>query len=172
MKILMSFLLIALLAGCASFDKTQCNNKKLHTKGLEQAKAGKTNKAFMSFAQKCQEQGITIQTDKYQQGFNQGLKEFCTKKSAFKYGLSGQTNNGICPNSDRFSKYYDKGFAIYKIKNDIENKDLMIIDIQKKINLIKTTATERKDFEKQIKNLKREKFELETKLNLISKKAP
>ena len=170
MKILISLPLLFALVGCAGFDKSSCDNKKLHAKGLEQAKSGKTDAAFKDLALKCQEQGITMDTKEYQRGFKQGLKEFCTKKSAFKYGLDGQTNNGTCPNKNQFSKFYDKGFAIHKVKKDIEAKDLSIIELQKKMNLIKTTAVERKGFEKQIKTLKREKFELETKLNLISKK--
>lgn len=70
-----------------------------HKQGLQAALNGKhLDDARETFEKQCyHENKVKPDEEKMKQGYDQGLKQFCTPENAYRLGSSGRSYASICP---------------------------------------------------------------------------
>lgn len=86
-----------LLGGCATMDKTECQNADWQTIGLEDGAAGRQLSYVGNHRRACAEYGVKPNLDAYRAGHAQGARQFCTPTNGFRQGRAGRNYSGICP---------------------------------------------------------------------------
>src|SRR5215510_6314044 len=71
-------LLVTLVAGCASMDRTQCTSANWYAIGLEDGARGQPLERLGAHRRACAEHAVAPDAERYVAGRNDGLKSFCT----------------------------------------------------------------------------------------------
>ena len=136
-----------LLMGCATYSKSQCESFDWREKGQETALRGnKISVGADHFRNTCEkDHGIKTDSALFLAGYQQGLKQFCTKAYGEEHGARGGTYMQICPKSmeaDFLSGYqpaklgYVSGRLeeleneITSLRSEIDQKNSQISDLE------------------------------------------
>lgn len=111
------FLLCVLfITGCASLSEDECKKGDWEGLGFKDAMKGYTEGRTDSYQKACSEYGISVDQAKYDKGFQNGLKKFCTFNKGLELGLAGRENHLPCEKiSSDFKVAYQKGYAEFII---------------------------------------------------------
>jgi hypothetical protein len=102
MNSLKSIALIAaagMLVGCshATLDRDECLRGDWYQVGLQDGLNGKTQGELNLHKTACAEYGINPDVQKYSEGRDKGLADYCKLENAVTTGLNGQLYQGVCP---------------------------------------------------------------------------
>jgi Protein of unknown function (DUF2799) len=160
------FALVAVLAGCASMDRTQCVSANWYAIGLEDGARGQPLERLGTHRRACAEHGVSPDAERYVAGRNEGLRSFCTYERGFAEGRSGHGNAGVCPATlaAGFQSGYQHGRELWDLNRQLG-------DVQKQIARSKAALKEgipnprqRASEVERLEDLARESSELETKI--------
>ncbi|UPQ87534.1 DUF2799 domain-containing protein [Vibrio sinaloensis] len=104
--------LAALLAACTSSPQQLANEGDWYQIGYQDGIVGhtpRTSKALASL-------GSAKQSD-YDQGYLEGIGEYCNPDFAYQMGLSGQYYQGVCEGTDEAQKFrmeWQRGWSEYQ----------------------------------------------------------
>ncbi|HHX8274476.1 TPA: DUF2799 domain-containing protein [Vibrio diabolicus] len=93
-------LALALLAGCAATMEDLAKSGDWHQIGYQDGVAGHTSRTMSEL----RELGSVKQSD-YDQGYLEGLREYCNPAFAYQMGLSGQYYEGVCEGTEQAQKF-------------------------------------------------------------------
>lgn len=115
MKILL-IILLTFLSSCASLTQEDCTNTSWAQKGELDGSKGESLSIFSKYQQQCHEHGVAISKAAYTQGYNIGLRKFCTYKSGYEQGLEGSDPLTECDQiSSSFTKGHEEGFKEFRM---------------------------------------------------------
>lgn len=131
-----TWLLLALLAGCASLDKDECRTADWYAIGLEDGARGRTLERLGDHRRACAEHGVTPHTERYLSGRQEGLKSFCTYERGYSQGRAGQGYAGACPKeiAGSFLAGYQRGRELHELNRRLD-------EARKEIARIKAAIT-------------------------------
>lgn len=131
-----AWVVAVLLAGCASLDKNECRTADWYAIGLEDGARGRTVERLGDHRRACAEHGVTLQTDRYLAGRNEGLKSFCTFERGYSQGRAGQAYSGACPKeiAGAFVSGYQRGRELHELNRRLD-------ETQREIARIKAALT-------------------------------
>ena len=96
-----TFILLALgvpvMTGCATMSKSECNTADWRTIGYEDGSAGYSAERMAQHRKACADHGVRLALDDYQDGRQQGLREYCQPQNAYRVGAYGGNYRGVCP---------------------------------------------------------------------------
>lgn len=116
------------LAACATMTAEQCVAADWKSVGYEDAMKGRAANHLTQHVSACADHSIVADKAAYTAGHTEGARAFCTPDNGFKLGLSGGTNQNICPDdlTNAFSITYEAGRglntrkrAVATAKNDL-----------------------------------------------------
>jgi len=129
MRILSSKLLAAIgliaciagLAGCSSMSASECLATDWQTVGYEDGVVGYSGNRIGHYRKACGEHGIAPDLTAYQQGREQGLREFCKPLNGFRVGARGKGYDGVCPAEldEAFLDAYQSGRQLYTMRSRV-----------------------------------------------------
>lgn len=99
--IYVGWLLVAgyLVGGCASLNESECRSADWRTIGYEDGALGESAARIGKHRQACASHGIAPNLAAYQQGREEGLRQFCRPQNGFRLGEQGVPYRGICPHT-------------------------------------------------------------------------
>lgn len=109
-------LLFLVLCSCQSTAFKKCKNLNWRDFGRASASLGlNKNLTFLKQDKSCQNYKVPSDRLAYEEGYQDGLKFYCSTKSGFDSGKNGINYEGICPKHKEFVffKGYYKGRIIY-----------------------------------------------------------
>ncbi len=112
--------LLGLLAsGCAStnsMDKDECRVADWRAIGYEDGASGKAASHIGERREACAKHGVTPNFAAYQQGRDEGLREYCTPDSGYRLGRKGRQLAAVCPSELQgdFRDAYKSGREIHQ----------------------------------------------------------
>src|SRR5262245_18525261 len=108
----------ALIQGCASIGRDECQVADWRTVGLEDGAQGAPPDAIGRYRRACAEHGITPDLDAYMQGRSEGLQSYCTPGNGFNVGSQGYDYAGVCPPEveREFLDAYSSGHKLYELE--------------------------------------------------------
>ncbi len=144
MRLMGLLLLAVLINGCATLGKDECLTANWEaigyedgTRGLEASRIGKHRSA-------CARHGVTPDLERYTQGREQGLEEYCKSSVGYNVGVRGGRYMNVCPayNERDFLAGYRYGQDIYKtqsqlrsLKNKLKSQETQRDEIIQEIEL-------------------------------------
>jgi len=90
-------LLHAAIMGCASLDKSQCEQGDWYALGHQDGNHGKQASRITKHQSACIEYSIKIDQVEYMRGWNDGILSYCTVATGFSLGRQGLKYNYVCP---------------------------------------------------------------------------
>lgn len=88
---------LTLLSGCATLSKQQCLTGNWQSIGFEDGAAGRSSDFFDNHNQACSNLGVVANYSLWEQGRQQGLKQYCSETNAYQTGRNGSRMASVCP---------------------------------------------------------------------------
>jgi len=128
-----------LFVGCASLNKAECQNADWRIIGYEDGSSGHAGSRIGSHRKACAKHNVSPDVMTYNQGREDGLKEFCRPQRGYQVGLRGKRYNGVCAGKGegQFLKAYNYGKKIYAVKSTIRNKQREIRSKEQELEKMK-----------------------------------
>lgn len=180
---ILTALLIASLSGCASMSADECVMSDWSAVGYEDGARGYTSERFGQHRKACAKHGVSADFQAYQQGRNQGLREFCQPGRGFDVGVNGGRYHGVCPVEleGEFVEAYDAGYKLYSLRaavnsansaiyakeSELKYSEDRIVAIGIELIAEKTTTEQRIALLAEMKELSERKGELESEIEYL-----
>lgn len=118
-RLLLLFLVPALLAGCESLSPAECATANWRQLGQQDGSRGRPDRAA-AYHESCQKAGIGIDLASYRAGRGEGLQSYCQLGNAINEGLAGRSYEGVCPGpaESYFRALHD---AAYQVQGNRQN---------------------------------------------------
>ncbi|MCB0363905.1 MAG: DUF2799 domain-containing protein [Bdellovibrionaceae bacterium] len=171
-KFVMSAAAIAVLAGCSTLSKEQCEMGDWHEIGRMDGSKGYEMARFQQHVKACGEYGVTPSREVYTKGRDVGLTTYCTPENGMTVGRNGSAYKNVCPaNLERlFLKKYKIGKEMYDIDSQIKQIDYDIESIDGQFDNAKLSSSDRSRLRSDQRRLEREKDRLQKRLTMIEMK--
>ena len=115
----------ALLTGCASRSLTehQCAAGDWYSIGERDGFAGSNSSRVLDHQNACGRFGIVPDTAAYRQGWDTGIRRYCTADNGYQQGVSGRGYGGSCPAEldPNFRAAWEDGRALYLARTAVNN---------------------------------------------------
>ena len=137
-RALAALLALALLAGCASLNKSQCERGDWYAVGVRDGSNGRLPTYFEQHVKACSKYGITPQPEPWKKGREEGLKLYCTPSNAYQIGRRGAYPSPVCTPAQAADmawpnkvarKYYEIGQEIDRLESRIREIDASLADL-------------------------------------------
>ena len=117
--------LLALLSACTTMSVEECKVARWGEVGLRDGLAGQPLSKLNDLAKDCAEAKVTVDTNAYLQGRDQGLVTYCRPDNAVKLGLEGKSYQGACPASidGDFRRRFGVGREVYDSREQVRSLD-------------------------------------------------
>lgn len=122
-----------ILSGCASLSKTECQVADWYAIGYKDGKNGMGLDYILQHNKACSRVQITPDKTLWEQGRQQGLKQYCIVERAYAQGSQNQNFNYLlCPAEQQFAlrQHHQRGKEVYLALNQIE-KDKKQLELYK-----------------------------------------
>lgn len=110
-----------LLSGCATMNEDECRSADWYSVGFEDGAHGRPINYIGNHREACAEYGIRPQADRYQDGWNKGIRRYCTPRNGYQAGMRGHSRGAQCP-ADlawEFNAAYQYGHRIYLLNREL-----------------------------------------------------
>lgn len=116
---------LLLLAGCATMNEDECRSADWYSVGFEDGAHGRSINYIGNHREACAEYGISPQADRYQDGWNQGIRRYCTPRNGYQAGMRGHSRSAQCPSdlARDFDIAYQYGHRIYLLNRELSDID-------------------------------------------------
>ena len=133
----------ALLIGCASLDEDECRVADWRTIGYEDGASGKSASRIGEHREACAEYGIRPNMAAYQQGRDEGLREYCRAENGYRLGRSGSGYPALCPADLElaFRESYDAGRLIYRATATVRSTQSKLQRKERELASVRSSLT-------------------------------
>lgn len=115
---------ITTLASCGTMSKEECRVADWGVVGDTDGAAGYNPQSrFADHVKSCSKSGATPNQTQWYQGYQTGIKRFCTPLSGASHGESGGAYNNVCPPEMEpgFVRGYSLGKRVYDLRSRIDS---------------------------------------------------
>ncbi len=166
-------MILLLVSGCASISKEECKTGDWNGIGFKDGSAGKKIARIQGYIEECGKHGATVDRAAYEKGRNEGLKTYCSKDNGFRVGKDGSAMFDECPAAMRptFMKAWSMGNKIYELNKQLKNIESEMEGFEKRLDDPATTAIDKSTLRSRIRELQRNRDELNrdiTKAELVA----
>lgn len=171
---LLPLALCAWLAACETMTEDQCRRADWTDRGRRDGAAGETESYIEAHRKACAKAGVTPDLARWRQGWFDGVRGYCTPRSAWSVGLRDGSYQGVCRpfgNEDEFLRWHQAGREVYKLRND---RDRNAREINRKEEALKkaTKEEDRKALRDDIRQLDREQQRIRRTIDSLEALAP
>ena len=131
-------LLLLAAGGCATLNESECRNADWRMIGMEDGVNGKLKSYIGKHRTACAKHDITPDIVAYQQGYSEGLKQYCTEMKGFELGKKGAGYHGVCPPESEklFLVGYHFGLKFHAANHTIKKCSSVIHSKRKQVEKI------------------------------------
>ena len=151
-------LIAAALAGCETMSKKQCLSADWFQVGYQAGRDGRERAHIEDIAESCAKVNVTPDRRRYFDGWEQGLREYCTPENGFYLGRNGTRVRSVCPpaTAGRFEDAYRRGYRIFEARQYVDQLEDRRRNLE---NLLEKANTDEK-----LKRIRDELAELDIRL--------
>jgi len=130
-----------ILSGCASMSADECLTADWYGIGYEDGSRGYTADQLGNRRQACAKHGVTPDFAVYQDGREEGLKEFCQPQRGFNLGASGGRYSGVCPAhlEPNFLDAFRTGSQLHALRANVNSANYAISAKEAELENIRDT---------------------------------
>ena len=127
-RLAFGFVTVFLLAGCASMSESQCKVADWGRVGHADGASGTSEELLANYTKDCAKVGVVPNAQAYRQGWDVGIKKFCTAGNGWRAGLDGHASKAeVCvgqPGHESFSRYLNAGLQVYRTKERMQKRPI------------------------------------------------
>ena len=130
---------MAVLQGCSTMNQSECVHADWQLIGQADASKGVHSSILDEYRRDCAEYAVVPAREAYHLGYQQGLKQFCTRSSGFYHGKKGSKYQGICPTSleTEFLEGYNPGYELFMISDVMTQLRVSVSDAERDIRKLR-----------------------------------
>lgn len=149
------FLMLCLLAGCATLSKAQCQTGDWRAIGQADGAAGLPLTRLAEHSEACTKHGFRVDEGLYKAGRDLGLRAYCTTDNAAQVGLAGKTYHNVCQGEMgvSFARIHREANDVYSVDQDISRIQAEIATKTEQLVDPKLTQEQRAKLSANIKEL-------------------
>jgi len=138
---------LLVLTGCATMNEDECRTADWKLVGFEDGTAGKPQSTIGVYRKDCAKAGVAPNLDRYQQGYAQGVSQYCVKGNGYRVGVRGGAYYNVCPKElePAFLTAYRHGQDLYAVRRDIRNMQKTIQQDQSNLEACQQDLTNLKN---------------------------
>lgn len=102
------------LTQCTSLSLEECRSSDWYSLGLADGNRGATASQLNQYQKDCHEFNLKVDAAQWQQGYQQGLINYCLPENGYRVGLAGEHYYGVCSNN-QFVERYNQGYEQYLV---------------------------------------------------------
>jgi len=120
------------LAGCATMSEDECLLSDWRAIGFEDGARGYSAARLGDHRKACAKHGVVPDFDAYQEGHDQGLRDYCQPARGFQLGSSGGQYQGMCAADlePAFVDAWHNGQHLYLLRSNVNGADNAISNHQ------------------------------------------
>ncbi len=159
-----TFTLVAvLLAGCESMSESECKVADWGRVGFNDGARGEQERRIVAYTEDCGKIGVRPNAQAYRQGWDVGIKRFCTPANGWREGLEGHSNKEqVCvgqPGYEVFARYLNAGMQVYRTQQQIHDNTQEINRLQKKLES-NASDDEKKHIRRRLQDIDHDQYRL------------
>jgi len=162
-RALLLLLLTALLAGCESMSESECKVADWGRVGLNDGARGEPERKLADYTEDCGKTGVVPNALAYRQGWDAGIKRFCTAANGWQEGLSGHADKGqVCATqagAEVFSRYLNAGLQVHQTQERMRQNTQESNRLQKKLESA-ANDDERRRIRRTLQDIDQDQFHL------------
>lgn len=146
-----------LTAGCASMSEEECRQANWYQQGMREALDGHSKNRLQEDREACAKVGVVPNVAQYMDGYDKGIRQFCTPENGARWGRAGKYYQNSCPADldAAFRDRYQAGKAAYDAENRLNNLRNQQTDKQRKLDQSKDDK-QRKQLRDELDSLDRQ----------------
>ena len=136
---------ILALSGCAGMNQAECTSADWRVIGFEDGTVGRTQARIGEYRKDCAEHGVSPNLALYQQGYTEGVRNFCIESSGFNQGRSGSSYHGVCPDDleSEFLTAYGLGREHYVLSREVSSLNARLNNSNGRIRALEKSIAEK-----------------------------
>lgn len=133
------------LSGCATMSGEECLTSDWYAIGYEDGSQGWSSNRLGDRRKACAKHGVTPDFKAYQDGRNEGLKEYCQPQRGFNLGVGGGRYNGVCPShlEPGFLDAYRTGAQLHTLRSNVNSANFQIAAKQRELDDVHEVVREK-----------------------------
>lgn len=145
------------LAGCASMSPEECRVANWGERGYADGRNGFTPTRIAEHRKACAEVGVVPDAQRYRQGWDRGVLEYCTPANAVAQGRAGSPYRNVCPPhlEGPFVYWHQMGMDVYQAQRRVDDLDRQIGQTRRQIDKEKD-AGKRRILQRELGRMERE----------------
>lgn len=160
----LSLLLVSvLLAGCASMSESECQVADWGRVGLNDGARGEPERRLADYTEDCGKTGVVPNAQAYRQGWDAGIKRFCTAANGWQEGLKGHADKTqVCaaqPGAQEFARYLSAGLQVHQTQERMRQNTQESNRLQKKLEAA-TSDDEKRRIRRTLQDIDQDQFRL------------
>ncbi len=161
--------LILVVSGCATLNENECTYADWYAIGMEDGTRGQGMDRLGSHRKACAEYGVVPETQRYQEGRDEGLTHYCTLSNGLRSGESGSHYRGVCPAALEadFMDGYQLGKRMHNVRSELNSKQYEIDQIEELLASEEIEEKEEYKLQYDLRDLEREVGRLQYELELL-----
>lgn len=148
-----------LLAGCATMDESECVTVDWQERGTRDALDGRKRDFVGEHIKACREYGVEADVEAYGQGWDSGIKQYCTRDNGWQVGISNGVYGHTCP-SELEAEFY----SAYQLGRNVQQKKTVARNVRVELNHVLNKLAEQDPSDEERSHLEKERERLETEL--------
>lgn len=130
-RCLQLILMVSVLSACSAMSDKECLQADWSTVGQLDAEQGRVSTTRLEkYYRSCADVSVVPDKTQYEQGYQQGLQQFCTQSKGYYFGLHGGQYKGTChtPATDEasFMSGYQPATERYKLERRVDELERLI----------------------------------------------
>ena len=153
---------VLLSSACSTLSHEECTQGSWFELGLADGRKGKSYKRLGNYQKACSEYNLTVDTEQYNKGREQGINDYCQLDNAIEMGLKGRRYQSVCPSDIHldFQRYNRVAYSLYKSKDALDKLDNKLSKKENKLVDKKLSDDERSKIRDRIRQLDRQRQKL------------
>ena len=124
------------LMGCVGMSVNECMYTDWRTKGEFDGRDGAPAEKFSQYEKQCMKHSVNPDRTAYEEGRNEGLKQFCVQEVGFVVGAEGKSYHNVCSAAlePDFLLGYRDGYSLYRAASAVTTVESRIFGDEQRIN--------------------------------------
>jgi len=154
-------LLLLVLSGCKSMSESECKVADWGRVGVNDGARGEPERRLAAYTDDCGKIGVVPNAQAYRQGWDVGIKRFCTAANGWREGVEGHSDKAqVCigqPGYQAFARYLQAGLPVYQTNERIRQNTQETYRQQK---ILESAASdeEKKQARRRLQDIDRDQF--------------
>lgn len=123
------------LNACATLNEDQCRDVSWQQLGYDDGQAGRHSSHVDLHRQACQRYNITVDATQWRDGWESGIRRYCTPQNGLNEGRAGRSYANSCPAEVRagFEDAYRVAKAVHDARAAVERENREMDDLLRKL---------------------------------------